>query len=133
MATFNLSQEDYEALVALARKGTINADGSVDQGAALALDTFLRSLEEKAGVQRYALWIRWQDADNELPPNTNFPKTWPPELSFYLEFISRPVSKQDVLSVVRNEGTTNPVNIMVTSDPAALVGWTKLDDYFLQP
>lgn len=130
MATFTLSQEEYTALAALARKGTWQRDGTINQNAAIELDSFLKQIEKKNGIIRYALWIQWQNPTAPLPPGTNFPETWPPELRFYLEFISRPIAKADVLTVV-SQRTPNAQNIMVTPDPAALLGWTLIDDFFL--
>jgi hypothetical protein len=130
MATFTLSQEEYEALIALARRGTRSHDGRTDQLAALQLDSFLKQIEKENGITRYALWIQWQDPTAPLPPGTNFPETWPPNLRYYLEFISRPIAESDVLAVV-NPRTPNAMNIMVTPDPAALLGWTPIADFFL--
>lgn len=130
--TFSLSQEQYEALIALARRGTQLPDGTFDQAKVTQLEAFLRSIEKANGIQRFALWIRWQNPTAPLPPRTNFPKTWPPNLSFYLEFLSRPITQQDVLDIV-NQRTPNATNIMVTPDPAALLGWTQLSAYFTQP
>lgn len=131
MATFQLSQEDYTALAALAQRGTYRPDGSVDQGRALALDSFLRSLEKANGITRYSLWLQWQSPTAPLPPGTNFPETWPPELRYFLQLISRPITQADVLAVVAQR-TPNAVNILVTRDPAGLLGWTPVADFFVQ-
>lgn len=131
MATFTLSQEEYEALIALARRGTRGRDGRIDQNAAVQLESFLKQIEEENGITRYALWIQWQDPTAPLPPGTNFPETWPPNLRYYLEFISRPIAESDVLAVV-NPRTPNAQNIMVTPDPAGLLGWTPIANFFVQ-
>ena len=131
MATFNLTQEQYTALIALAQRSTWLPDGSVNVAKAQELQNYLKEIEEANGITRYSLWIRWQDPTAPLPPGwkSNFPKTWPPNLQFFLQLISRPLCKNDVLTVV-NARTPKAVNIMVTLDPAALVGWTQLNVYF---
>lgn len=119
----SLSQPDYEALVFFAKKGVTTQDE------ALRLETFLKDLEKRNGVERYLLWIQWQEASTPLPPTANFPKVWPPELRFRLELISRPITRADVDAVLEKKAT-NPVTVVVTSDPAALLGWTPLEAWF---
>lgn len=130
--TLTLSQEQYEALIALAQRSTVDPDGSLNQDRALALQAFLADIEKTNSIKRYALWVRWQDPTAPLPPGVRFPATWPPELQYFIQFISRPVAKADVLSVVAAR-TPNALNILVTPDPAGLVGWTKVNDFFVQP
>lgn len=132
MPNFTLTQEEYEALIALAQKSTVNPDGSVNQQQAVVLNNYLKQIEQENGITRSSLWIRWQDPTAPLPPGTNFPKTWPPTLQYFLQLVSRPIAQSDVLTVV-SQRTSNAQNIMVTTDPAALVGWTKLADYFVMP
>ena len=127
-----LTQEQYEALVALAQRGAVDPDGSMNQDRALSLDAFLKDIEKTNDIVRHSLWVRWQDPTAPLPPGVRFPKTWPPELQYFIQFITRPVAQRDVLKVV-NDRTKNALNIMVTKDPAGLLGWTKVDDYFVQP
>jgi hypothetical protein len=125
----SLSQQEYEALISLARDGTRNDDGSVDQTKALQLDAWLRQLEENSGITRDAVWVQWQESDQPLPPTTNFPDTWPPELRHYIELVTRPIARADVDAVIETQASM-PVNILVTRDPAARTGWTALDDFF---
>lgn len=132
MATFTLTQEQYEALISLAQQGTRGHDGRVDQQKALVLQAFLADIEKANGITRSSLWIQWQDSKTPLPARTSFPEVWPPELRYFLQFVSRPICKTDVLAVV-SQRTASAVNILVTPDPAALVGWTAIDDYFVQP
>jgi hypothetical protein len=129
MANLTLTQESYEALIALARRGTRRHDGSIDQNAAVNLDSFLRSIEKANGITRYVLWVQWQDPTAPLPPRTNFPDTWPPNLRYFLEFITRPIALVDVMTVVAQR-TPNATNILVTPDPAALLGWTPVANFF---
>jgi hypothetical protein len=132
MATFTLTQEEYEALIALARRGTWDRDPIRQQQRAVQLDSFLRQIEKENGITRYGLYIQWQDPTAPLPPGTNFPETWPPNLRYYLEFISRPIMQADVMAVV-NARTPNAQNILVTPDPAALLGWTPIAQFFVGP
>ncbi len=124
-----LNQEEYEALVAFARKGTLLADGSVDADLAHGLDAWLRMIEEKNDVDRYFVWVQWQDQDAPLPAGTNFPTKWPPSLRAPLSLISRPISRTDVDSLLAAKAR-KPTNVLVTRDPAGLVGWTELDVFF---
>lgn len=128
--TFNLTQQQYEGLIALARRGTVDDAGVVNTNEALKLDEFLKEVETTNGVTRSALWVQWQELDQPLPPTTNFPDVWPPELRFYIEFITRLVSRADVDKMLLVQATT-PNNILVTKDPAARVGWTPIDDFFV--
>lgn len=125
----SLNQADYEALIELARRGTINAAGQVNEAASHALDSFLRTIETKAGVTRYAIWVQWQEQDEPLPPGTNFPETWPPEKRFYLALTSRPIARADVDRMLSGRAR-QPTSVLVTRDPAARVGWTELDEFF---
>ena len=124
----SLNQEEYESLIALAREGVKDDKGNVDTLKASQLDAWLRLIEENNGITRDALWIRWQEADQPLPPTTDFPDTWPPELSFFLEFTTRKIARADVDAVIEQKAS-QPFNIMVTRDPAARVGFTPLDDF----
>lgn len=125
----SLNQEEYEALVALARQGTLDADGHVIAEKARSLTSYLVMLEKKNKITRYALWLQWQEQDAPLPPGVNFPSKWPPELREYLALTSRPITKADVITVLKNRAR-NPTNVLVTKDPGATVGWTELDQFF---
>lgn len=120
---FSLTQEQYEALIALARRGASTAEQKRD------LESFLALIESRNGVTRYKLWIQWQEADASLPPSAAFPASWPPELRQYIELISRPIAREDVEQVLRRYAR-KPVSVLVTPDPAALVGWTTPNDFF---
>ena len=131
-STLTLTQEAYSALAALARKSIFNADGTINQEKALLLESFLKEIEKENGVTRYGIWIQWQDPDEAVPPTANFPISWPSEMRYYLEIVTRPISRADVEAVVKQRAP-NAVSVMVTPDPAALVGWSTLDSYFIQP
>jgi hypothetical protein len=130
MANFTLTQEQYEALVALARKGAAS-DREDPAGKVNQLETYLRYIETQNGITRYFLWVQWQEADQPLPPKTKFPTSWPPSMRKSIEFISRPICKADVMLVV-DQNASNPVTILVTRDPGATLGWTPIDEFFLQ-
>lgn len=126
---FTLGQQQYEALLSLARLG---AEGSQER--LLRLDAFAKSIETSNGVERSGLWVQWQDANTPLPPTARFPDVWPPEQRAYIEFISTPdnprkVTKSDVEALLDNRARA-PVSVLVTPDPAARVGWTSLEEYF---
>ena len=129
MPNLTLTQEDYEALIALARQG---AAAACDPSAAMNnLNAFLQSIEQANGITRYAVWVQWQEMDQPLPPKTAFPTSWPPSMRAYIEFLTRPVAKVDVLNVVAQKAS-KPTNILVTKDPGATLGWTPINQFFLQ-
>jgi hypothetical protein len=119
-----LAQQDYEALIALARKGAATPDEK------RRLDTYLISLEQSNGITRYGLWVQWQEQDQPVPPKARFPETWPPNMRYYLELISRPIARCDVDAVIKQQAR-NPINVLVTKDPGAVVGWTQVDQFFI--
>ena len=122
---FTLNQEEYESLIHLAQKGAVTTEEKRQ------LDAWLTLIEKKNGVTRSKLWIQWQEADQPLPPKTQFPEGWPPTQRFYLELLTRPVNRADVDTVLKQKAR-NPVTVLVTPDPGALIGWTPVDDYFVQ-
>jgi len=124
MFPISLTKEEYEALVALARRASTTPDDE------RRLDAFLKIPEERNGVVRYSLWVQWQEAGADLPPGTVFPDVWPPEQRYFIQLVTRPIAKSDVEAVLENHAR-QPVEVMVTPDVGAEVGWTKLDDYFV--
>ena len=125
---FTLDQEQYEALIALAREGTKDDEGQIDQEEALRLDVFLRKIEADNGITRHAIWVRWQELNQPLPAGTNFPEVWPPTLSVYIEQVTRPISRADIDKVL-DDNASNPINVMFTRDPGATHGWTEIYAY----
>lgn len=122
---FSLTQEQYEALIFLARRG---AEGDAQR--LTQLDQFLRHIEKANGITRSFLMVQWQERSAPLPQGVKFPEKWPPELRKVIELISRPVAKADVEAVL-GKYAQEPMSVLVTSDPAGLVGWTPVDQYFL--
>ena len=119
-----LDQEQYLALASLARLGADTPDKQ------RAVDSYLKSIEVANGMVRYALLVQWQETDTPLPPTTDFPEVWPPELRARVERVDRPIAKSDVQKVV-DARSKNPTNILVTKDMGGIVGWTKLNDFFI--
>ncbi len=119
-----LDQEQYEALIFFARRGA----GS-DATTLTRLEQFLRAIEKQNDIARSFLWVQWQELSAPLPPGTSFPTKWPPELRKAIELIGRPIARADVDAVIA-QYASEPTSVLVTKDPAALVGWTKLEDYF---
>lgn len=124
MSDVTLTQEQYQALVFLARKGAASTE------AKRVLEAFLKDVEKNSGINRYFLKARWQELSAPLPKNTNFPAVWPPTQELDIERTDRPIAKVDVLAAV-NAKASKPENIMVTRDVAGLAGWTKADDFFI--
>lgn len=128
-ATLTISIQQYEALIALARAGTVQ-DGQVNAEKAVQLDEFLKSIEKANGITRSGLWVRWTEMDQPLPPTTRFPASWPPSQQYYIELVTRLVARADVDQVLQAHAR-RPLDVMVTKDPGALVGWTQLDSFFV--
>ena len=122
---FILTQSQYEALINLARQGV---EGDVEK--TRQLDSFLRLIEKDNNVTRSIVWVQWQEAGQQLPPNTNFPDKWPPELRRKIELVTRQVARADVDAVVKAEAK-DPLNILVTSDPAGILGYIPIDNFFI--
>lgn len=126
MAQFILEQEEYEALISLARDGAaIKGPNNVR-----ALEEFLLLIEGKNNITRFIVWVQWQELDTPLPPNTDFPDTWPPEQRKKIELITRPIARVDVDQVVA-QFARQPETILVTRDPAGIIGYTPIDDFFI--
>ncbi len=128
--TFELDQQQYEALIALAAEGTKLADGTVDVEKARQLDEFLHSIEKANGVTRSLVWVQWQEAGAPLPPGTHFPDKWPPELRKKIELITRPVARADVEALLSAQARS-PMNVLCTKDPAGVLGYTPIDTFFV--
>lgn len=124
-----LEQSEYETLAEYARQGTLDAAGQVIPEKARGLDAWLRLIEGKNDVHRYSLWVQWQEQGAALPPGVTFPEKWPPELRALIALTTRPICRQDVLDVLRSRAR-QPTNILVTTDPAAVVGWAGFAGYF---
>lgn len=125
----SMDQAAYETLIEYARQGTLDATGEVIPEKARGLNSWLRMIEEKNDVHRYCLWVQWQEQGAPLPPGTSFPSKWPPELRFFIALVTRPIARRDVDEVL-NARARQPTSVLVTTDPAAVVGWTEIDVYF---
>jgi hypothetical protein len=118
-----ITLEEYEALVYFARNGTTDADKKRE------IEAFLQQIEKRNDIKRYFLWVQWQETDYPLPATTQFPTVWPPELRFSIERTDRPIARADVEKVLADQAN-RPVNILVTTDPGAELGWMAIDEYF---
>lgn len=124
MSDVTVTQEQYKALITLARQGCTSQDQ------VRALEVFLKDIDTKNGVTRYALLVQWQELNSPLPPNTRFPEQWPPQMRLVVERTDRPIAKADVTAAVAQRASS-PTNIMVTADLGGAVGWTKIEDFFV--
>lgn len=123
---FTLDQEQYEALVALARDG---ATASGDPNKSRQLEAWLRLIEKNNGVKRDLVVVIWQEMNAPLPAGTFFPTTWPPELKKSVELTTRPVARADIDKVLEVHAK-NPTSIMCTRDPEGVLGLTPIDQFF---
>lgn len=118
-----MTQEEYLALTSMARAGAVSPDQ------ARALEVFLRSIDGRNHLTRYALVVQWQELDSPVPPTARFPDKWPPELRATIERTDRAIARIDVEAVLRDRAR-RPTNVMVTRDLGGIAGWTKLEDFF---
>lgn len=118
-----LTQDQFTTLVSLARRNIASSDDL------RKLNVFIDSILKKNNIKHFLLWVRWKNAGELLPVTLNFPKVYPPTLEFCLESFERPISRSDVQEMLDKQGKTT-IEVIVTTDPAKLVGWTRIDDYF---
>lgn len=121
----DITLEEFEALCSLARSGVSSADAERKQ----ILETFISMIESKNNITRYSVWVQWQEAGKPLPIGTSFPEKWPREWRTFLVRYDRPWARSDVESYVKKQ-VNAPINIMLTKDSAALVGWLPIERFF---
>jgi hypothetical protein len=120
-SSITLTLDQYTSLIGLARKGAGQQQ--------FDLEELLKGIETANSIRRYLLWVQWQNPTAPLPPGVRFPETWPPELRHRFESVNKPILKDDVLNYVTQK-CPNAVNILVTPDPSATLGWTQIDVLF---
>jgi hypothetical protein len=121
---FTLDQEEYEALIALARAGTVS-----DPNKSRQLELWLRRIERQNDINRDLVVVLWQEMDAPLPTGTFFPTNWPPTLKRTVELTTRPVARVDIDKVLEAHAV-NPTSVMCTKDPAGILGLTPIDQFF---
>lgn len=124
MSNVTLNLEQYLALLSMARRGATSPDHT------RTLEAFLKDIDRTSGITRYTLLVQWQELNSPLPPNTRFPDVWPPEMRATMERTDRPIAKADVLALVKDRAR-NGSNILVTKDLGGIVGWTKVEEFFI--
>lgn len=127
---FTITQSQYESLVALAREGAKLSDGTTDTDKLRRIDEFLRMIERQNGVTRDIVWVQWQEADAPLPAGTQFPDRWPPEMRRKVELVTRRVARADIDAVL-SAHAKNPLSVLCTKDPAGVLGYTPIDQFFV--
>jgi hypothetical protein len=115
---------EYDALVALARKGVIDEPDQVR-----TFEALIDNIDARHNVRRYRMILKWQEAGAAPPVGAVFPKTWPPEQTAHVELLGRPIGKVDVDAVLR-ANARKPVSIVLTLDPAGELGFTTYEAYF---
>lgn len=120
----NLTLEQYESLVELARKGMMGNPHGLS-----TLESWFKLIEKQNGIVRDFLLVQWQELSQPLPPGTKFPEVWPPQLRKVIELVTRPIARVDVDDILKRYAS-EPLSVLVTRDPAGIVGWTAVDDFF---
>lgn len=123
MANVTITLDQYSAFVKIAREGATTPDR------VRAIDRFVADIDRANAITRHGLWVQWQEANSPLPVGTVFPTSWPPELRSWIERTDRAIAKADVLAVLARLATS-PVEVLVTRDPGAELGWTPYLTYF---
>jgi hypothetical protein len=118
-----MTEDQYEVLVGLARQGIGTADGQRE------FEVYIRTIEESSGVNRYFLWVRWQELGEVAPANQRFPQDWPPNREIKIERINTPITRAIVDEAVAAR-SNNPFAVLVTPDPGGELGWSNVDQYF---
>lgn len=121
--SITMTNDQYEQLVGLARQGIGTTDGQN------TLNDFLTPIEMANGITRYFLWVRWQEIGKIHPVNEPFPENWPPTQEIKIERLTNPINREIVDAAVEDRGN-DPFNILVTTDPAGVAGWSTIDQYF---
>ena len=121
----SLSQQEYEALVSLARRGATSEEDT------RRLESFLQSVEKSNGIVRHFLLVQWQELNQPLPAGTDFPASWPPNQRASIELLTRPIARADVEALLVKKAK-QPTNVLVTRDPAGILGWSTLDHFFVR-
>lgn len=150
-----LNIQEYESLVALARKGA-QLEGTIrafetdptlrplwekartqygwDPNLVRELEAFLKQIEAENDITRFFVGLRWTEAGEPLPPRvagapTRFPENWPPQLEGTIELFTRQISRSDADAFLAARARS-PVDVMCTFDTGMRVGWTAIDDFF---
>ncbi len=116
-ANVTLTRAQYDALIAA---GLAGDSDEIKRLQAL--------IDEANGINRYRLFIRWEDVGGIAPPTIELGKGWPPTQMFLLEKADLPIAREDVDVVVETQAN-NAVNVQVTPDVNGVVGWTLVDDF----
>lgn len=115
-----LTLEQYESLIALARAGAKDK---------VALEQWLKVIEQQNGVVRSFVLVQWQEASAELPAGTKFPTVWPEKLRASIELTTRAICRFDVEQLLKARAN-EPLTVLVTTDPTGKLGWCTLDQFF---
>ena len=124
---FTLTQEQYESLIAMARKGIPASDAAAGR----RFTEWLKLIEKANGIERDVVTVLWQELDQPLPPGVMFPTTWPPTLKYTVELVTRRVARADIDAVLE-ERAKNPTSVLCTKDPDGIYGLTPIDAFFIR-
>ena len=117
MSNVTVKSADWESLV-----------GAVLKQETDDLNTLLTRVDAQNSLNRYYLYVKWQDAGAKRPGPDDPIQDWPPWGFDWFVSYSR-FTKDFVEDFVARQ-STNPLTILVTDDPAGEVGWYLLEDFF---
>lgn len=120
----NLTTQEFNALITLGRTGVQDDPDKIRE-----FEQFVRNIEQRNGVNRYALLVRWQELNAPLPKLRDFPTVWPKEQQALIERNDRPIAMADVTALLYRSAR-RPDEVYVTRDLGGIVGWTKADAFF---
>lgn len=113
-----ITRTQYESLLAAARGDSL-----------VNVDQLQDAVDAANSIRRYQLLIRWQEVGGSTARRFSIldGSNWPPSQEFLL-IQDRAIAREDVDEVLRTQAT-NPVDVLVTTDPAGVVGLTELNAY----
>lgn len=118
-----VTDDEWNQLVGLAQQ-------SLSGESLRELASQLIEIERRNEIRRYQLLVRWTEVGVPLPASTTFPTTWPASYQAVLRKINVPITRAEVEQCVSDRARHAVGAVLVTDDPAGIIGWSDLDTYF---
>lgn len=99
------------------------------QESAVRFAELVAKINQRNDLNFCTLWVQWTERGQRVPVGASFPDRWPSEWRYRIDLFNRMPTRSDVTEVLTRR-SSRPVDVLVTYDPAALVGWTQLDVLF---
>ncbi len=124
-----MTLEEYETLYALALKGA-NCEVEFQPASpqVLQIANMVARIDARNEITHYMVYVRWAEADSVMR-GVDFPEVWPPNMQQKVEQTGRPIARADVDRMLKVKAR-KPYNVLVTTDPRGLLGWTDINVFF---